>query len=79
MTTHARLVIDPIRCDARGLCAELLPEFITLDDWGFPVIPAGDVPAGMEREVKAVVRLCPRLALRVDPDTSPSASQHAGD
>ena len=66
MTRRARLSIDPLACDGRGLCAELLPELITLDDWGFPVIPAGDVPAGLESEVKAVARLCPRLALRVE-------------
>ena len=30
--------IDPIRCTGRGLCAEILPELIQLDDWGFPVI-----------------------------------------
>jgi len=66
MTRRARLIIDPIACDGRGLCAELLPELIALDDWGFPVIPAGDVPAGLEREVMAVAHLCPRLALRVE-------------
>ena len=33
----ARLRVDPIACDGRGLCAEALPELITLDDWGFPI------------------------------------------
>jgi ferredoxin len=33
-----RLRVDPIACGKR-LCAEILPELITLDDWGFPVIP----------------------------------------
>jgi ferredoxin len=33
-----RLRVDPIACDGRGLCAEILPELITLDDWGFPII-----------------------------------------
>jgi ferredoxin len=67
MTRRARLIVDPIACDGRGLCAELLPGLIALDDWGFPVIPGGDIPAGLEREVTAVARLCPRLALRVEP------------
>ena len=35
------LRVDPIACDGRGLCAEVLPELITLDDWGFPIIAAG--------------------------------------
>lgn len=67
MTRHARLFVDPIACDGRGLCAELLPELITLDDWGFPVIAAGDVPPALIGEVAVAVRLCPRLALRVAP------------
>ena len=36
MTAATRLRVDPIACDGRGLCAETLPEMITLDDWGFP-------------------------------------------
>ena len=66
MTRPVRLTVDPIACDGRGLCAELLPGLIGLDDWGFPVIPAADVPAGLRAEVMAVVRLCPRLALRLE-------------
>ena len=65
MTRPARLVVDPIACDGRGLCAELLPGFITLDDWGFPVIPRSDLPESLRKEAAAVVRVCPRLALRL--------------
>jgi hypothetical protein len=42
MTARARLRIDPIACDGRGLCAEILPELIALDDWGYPVIRGDD-------------------------------------
>lgn len=35
-----RLRVDAIARDGRGLCAEMLPELITLDDWGFPIISA---------------------------------------
>ena len=66
MTTPARLVLDPIACDGRGLCAELLPELIRPDDWGFPVIFPSDVPPGLAREAAVVTRLCPRLALRLE-------------
>ena len=65
MTGSFRLSVDPIACDGRGLCAELLPGFISLDDWGFPVISARDVPPELRAEAAAVVRLCPRLALRL--------------
>lgn len=66
MTRRSRLVIDPIACDGRGLCAELLPELIELDDWGFPIIAPGEVPAGLRSDAAAVVRLCPLLALRLE-------------
>lgn len=66
MTSAARLRVDPIACDGRGLCAEILPELITLDDWGFPVIRDADVPAGLRAGAGEAVRLCPLLALRLD-------------
>ncbi len=40
-----RLVLDPTACDGHGLCAELFPEGVRLDDWGYPVV-AGPVVAG---------------------------------
>jgi ferredoxin len=65
MTPAARLRVNPIACDARGLCAEVLPELIILDDWGFPLIRDEDVPPGLRREAAEAVRLCPKLALRL--------------
>jgi ferredoxin len=28
------LRVNPIECDAHGLCAELFPERVALDEWG---------------------------------------------
>ena len=80
MTAGPRLRVDPIACDGRGLCAEVLPEMITLDDWGFPVIRDAEVPPGLLDEAAEAVRLCPRLALRLDHRAgTPAASrQRAG-
>jgi ferredoxin len=66
MTAGARLQVDPIACDGRGLCAEILPGLIALDDWGFPVISRDDVPEGLLEETREAVRLCPKLALRLE-------------
>jgi ferredoxin len=66
MTTGPRLRVDPIACDGRGLCAEVLPELITLDDWGFPIISGQDVPPALRRDAQEAIRLCPKLALRLD-------------
>jgi ferredoxin len=62
----ARLRADPIACDGRGLCAEVLPELITLDDWGFPIIRDAEVPPGLMAGAEEAIRLCPLLALRLD-------------
>jgi ferredoxin len=60
-----RLVLDPVACDGRGLCAELLPEVVELDDWGFPIVPDVALDARLEDDAEEAVRLCPRLALRL--------------
>jgi ferredoxin len=60
------LRVDPIACAGRGLCAELLPELITLDDWGFPMIAGSGVPPDLAADARATVKACPLLALRLD-------------
>ncbi len=59
-----KLSIDMTVCEGRGLCAEVLPELIRLDDWGFPML-AGEVPPQLEEPALEALRLCPRLALRL--------------
>ncbi|MCL2543614.1 MAG: ferredoxin [Nocardioidaceae bacterium] len=58
------LRIDWTRCDGHGLCARLLPEAISLDEWGFPVI--GRLDDASSADVRTAVASCPRLALRVE-------------
>lgn len=58
-----RMVVDPIRCDAFGYCSELLPEVVTLDEWGYPVIAGERVPAALSSRAAEAVRQCPRKAL----------------
>jgi ferredoxin len=57
--------IDRIRCDGHGLCAELLPERISLDDWGFPIVKRGPVPDHLVGVARRAVDICPVLALRL--------------
>lgn len=65
MTGGARLRVNAIACDGRGLCAEVFPEMITLDDWGFPIIRDHDVSPGLRPAAEEAIRLCPQLALRL--------------
>jgi ferredoxin len=60
-----RLEIDRIACDAYGTCAELLPEGIDLDEWGYPIIAPGNVPLHLVDLAKRAVDGCPVLALRL--------------
>ncbi len=62
----ARLRVDFIACQGRGLCAEVLPELIELDDWGFPIVRAGAVAPELLDQAAEAVRLCPLLALRLE-------------
>ena len=61
-----RLRVNPIACEAHGLCAELFPEWIALDEWGYPIIDDRPVPRTLEREARRAVSLCPRLALLLE-------------
>lgn len=63
MTRGHRLVVDPVACDGYGSCCELLPEWITADEWGYPIIRSDSVPAGLLPLAKRAVKACPRLAL----------------
>ncbi|HEX4432019.1 MAG TPA: ferredoxin [Frankiaceae bacterium] len=62
-----RLHVDPIACTGHGLCAELFPEAITLDDWGYPLVPDPDVLPPHLRHARRAVKACPTLALRLAP------------
>ena len=59
------LKVDRIRCDGAGLCAELLPEIVTLDDWGYPIVRPGTVPPALIGHARRAVDVCPVLALRL--------------
>jgi ferredoxin len=59
------MVVDPIACDGHGLCAEILPEWIGLDDWGYPVIPREPLPPHLRSLAERAIKACPTLALRL--------------
>ncbi len=61
MATSLR--VNPITCEGHGLCAELLPELIRLDDWGYPIIEQGPIPERMLPLAKRAANACPTLAL----------------
>jgi ferredoxin len=61
-----QLRVNPIMCRAHGMCAELLPEMIQLDEWGYPLLDGRPVPQALLVEARAAVAACPTLALRLE-------------
>jgi ferredoxin len=59
------LVVDRIACDGFGMCAELLPEVVDLDDWGYPIIRPGGIPVELMDHARRAAAVCPVLALRL--------------
>jgi ferredoxin len=62
---HERLEVDPIACSGHGMCAELFPEWVQLDDWGNPIVSAEDVPPELREHAERAVKACPAVALRL--------------
>ena len=58
--------VNPILCDAHGHCAELLPELIELDEWGYPIVSDEPIPLELAGHARRAVTLCPRLALAIE-------------
>ncbi len=58
-----QLRVNPVACAGHGACAELLPELITLDEWGYPIVADQPVPRALQREARRAVSNCPALAL----------------
>ncbi|HUZ25207.1 MAG TPA: ferredoxin [Streptosporangiaceae bacterium] len=60
------LRVNPIACDGYGMCAELLPEIVTLDQWGYPILASGPVPGQLTAHVRRAADACPTLALLIE-------------
>ena len=67
--------VNPIACEGHGLCAELLPELVALDEWGYPILVSDAVPPKLLRHVRRAVSACPTLALLLEQEReSPTPS-----
>jgi ferredoxin len=62
----ARLRVNPISCVAHGLCAELLPEAVRLDEWGYPIIEGSELTGELVEHARRAAAACPTLALLLD-------------
>ncbi len=62
-----KLTVDWILCDGFGLCGDLLPDLIDLDDWRYPIVDPGPVSRERVHDAQRAVDCCPMKALRLVP------------
>ena len=62
---RTRIALNPVACEAYGYCAELLPELLSVDEWGYPVVRDGTVPPHLVEQARRAAMACPRRALHV--------------
>lgn len=60
-----KLTVNWIACDGNGTCAELLPEMIVMDEWGYPVVDDDPVHPALAKHARSAVAACPKLALKL--------------
>jgi ferredoxin len=64
--TGTRLRVNPIACEAHGMCAELLPERLTLDEWGYPIVDEKPLPPSLLDHARRAAQACPTFALLLE-------------
>jgi ferredoxin len=60
-----RVEADWDACESNAVCAGLAPAVFEVDDDDNLQITPGDVPAGLEQQVRHAVSSCPKMALRI--------------
>lgn len=70
VSEHVR--VNPIACEAHGMCAELLPERISLDEWGYPIIDERPLSAELRSHAQRAAQACPTFALLIERERTSS-------
>ena len=70
-----RFRVDWIRCDGYGLCGDLVPDLIELDEWRYPIVRQEAIAEDRSHDAQRAVDCCPRRALFLEPV---SAGRHPG-
>ncbi len=67
-----RLRVNPITCEAHGMCHELLPERIDLDEWGYPMFDSRPLEPELVDHARRAAQACPTFALLVEREKKPT-------
>jgi ferredoxin len=60
-----RLSVDRARCEGHGMCEQVAPELIHLNDNAEPVFELDDIPWTQRQMAEAAVQSCPVAALTI--------------
>jgi len=72
------LRVDWIRCDGYGLCGDLAPDAIALDEWRYPMILSERVPSALLNDVQRAIDCCPMRALSLVDSEAGRTRRRAG-
>ncbi|GGO95907.1 NADH-quinone oxidoreductase subunit NuoF family protein [Wenjunlia tyrosinilytica] len=61
-----RLVVDWTLCEGHGLCADVLPDVVSLGTDGYPASASMPLPGHLRQQARRAIRRCPALALRLE-------------
>lgn len=62
-----KVVVDELRCDAHGLCAELCPEVFALDDHDDVVRVLVEEPdESLRQSLERAALACPKAAITIE-------------
>ncbi|HVD87592.1 MAG TPA: ferredoxin [Jatrophihabitantaceae bacterium] len=67
-----RLRVDPVQCEAVGICLHVAPTLLRADRWGFPITTPNLSGRADHRAARAAVAACPRRALFIEAAPPPS-------
>jgi ferredoxin len=73
----AKLRVNPIACKAHGLCAELFPERISLDEWGYPIVDPAPIPDLLVEHGRRAAAACPTMALILEREEAAEPRERA--
>ncbi|MFI5796458.1 ferredoxin [Streptomyces sp. NPDC051677] len=76
MSTDQHIDIDWTSGQAHGLCAELMPDHIPLDEWGCPLMQRTPVPSRTVKRARRAAADCPVLAMRLTQATTLPPPNH---
>ncbi|MGH2899899.1 MAG: ferredoxin, partial [Solirubrobacteraceae bacterium] len=65
-----RLRVDWIKCEGYGLCGDLLPDLIELDEWSYPILRDGPVDSKRLHDLQRAADCCPTKALLLEKATA---------